>query len=92
MDTNPYQSPAETPKNEAKPRPIGWHPLTFAFIGFAAGTAIVAPLILSASFFDRLVAGAVLGGTAGAIIGLVHGFERRRITDSPRGQEGVENE
>ena len=92
MDPNPYQSPAETPQGNAKPRIAGWHPLTFAFIGFAAGTAVAAPLVLSASRLDRLIVGAVLGGTSGAIIGLVYGLERRRMADSPPGQEGAESE
>ena len=91
MDANPYQSPAESPKGGVEPPPAGWHPLTFAYSGFAIGTALVAPLVLAVNPFDRLIVGAAIGGPIGAILGFAFG-ERRRNAENFNGEEHAESE
>ncbi len=45
MDDNPYKSPQFV--GRAEPNPGTWHPLTWAVVGFAGGTGLMAPLFLS---------------------------------------------
>lgn len=92
MDVTPYKSPVDSPKRDSEPRPVGWHPLTFAILGFAIGTAVASQFVLSRNPFVRFFGGAIYGGTPGAIAGLAHGLRRHRIADSPPGQEGAESE
>lgn len=91
MDVNPYQSPAESHKRDAEKPAPGWHPLTFAFLGFAIGTALLAPLVLAVNPFDRLLVGAAIGGPMGAILGFAYD-ERRRKAENLNGEERVESE
>lgn len=92
MDVNPYKSPHDSRKDDSEPRAAGWHPLTFAFLGFAIGTAVASQFILSRDPFDRCLGGAFYGGTIGAILGLAHGLRRSRIAESPRREVSAENE
>lgn len=89
---NPYQSPAESPEDDAKPRRRRWHSITFAFLGFAIGTAVASQFVLSREPLARFFGGAIYGGTLGAIAGLTHGLRRRRISVSAQGEEGIESE
>ena len=79
MNVNPYKSPVDSPKGDSEPHPVGWHPLTFAILGFAIGTVVASPFVLSLDPLRRLIGGALYGGILGAIVGLVHGLERRRM-------------
>jgi hypothetical protein len=92
MDSNSYQSPAETPQRGAKRRPAGWHPLTFAILGFALGTAVASPFILSLDPVVRFYGGALYGGTLGAIAGLAHGLERRRKVRETLHEDDIKSE
>lgn len=78
MDVNPYKSPHDSRKDDSEPRPAGWHPLTFAFLGFAIGTAVASQFVLSRDPVDRFLGGALYGGTIGGIAGLTHGLQRHR--------------
>lgn len=65
----------EEPK-QTTPKPARWHPFTWAVIGLAVGTLIVAPLILSRDPQDRLRGGTLFGGVPGAVLGLAYGIGR----------------
>jgi hypothetical protein len=75
MDDNPYQSPRSP--GRAEPRPDTWHPLTWAVVGFAGGTGLMAPLFLSVDELTNLLCGMLSGGIIGAILGLAYGIKRR---------------
>ena len=92
MTVNPYQSPGGKCDRRPKPRPASWHPLTFAFLGFAIGTVIASPFVLSLDPFDRLLGGALYGGTLGAIAGLAHGLERRRMARRALHEDDIQSE
>lgn len=91
MDGNPYQSPAESPKGNAEPPPAGWHPLTFAFSGFAIGTAVASRFVLSLDPLHRFIGGVLYGGILGAIVGLAHGLERRRMARRSLHEDDIKN-
>jgi hypothetical protein len=79
MDDNPDASSLSAgplPRTPVKPGP--WHPLTWAVVGFAGGTLLAAPLVLSLDTRDQIAGGMMCGGPIGALIGLAHGVERRR--------------
>ena len=59
-----------------------WHPITWTIIGFALGTVLTAPLILSSNRRIQFLGGALFGGIPGAYIGLAVGVKRRRRTPS----------
>lgn len=92
MTVNPYKSPGGKCDKEPKPHPAGWHPLTFAFLGFAIGTVVASPFVLSLDPLRRLIGGALYGGILGGIVGLVHGLERRRMARGPLHEDDIENE
>jgi hypothetical protein len=76
MDDNPYQSPRSS--DRAEPKPGTWHPLTWALIGFAGGTGLTAPFVLSLDMPTKIQGGMLFGGIIGATLGLAHGISRRR--------------
>jgi len=76
MDENPYQSPRSP--GRAKPKPGSWHPLTWAVVGFAGGTLLMAPFVMSFDLPTKIQGGMIFGGIFGALWGLAHGMERRR--------------
>ena len=78
MGENPYKSPREAGAPPPERVLKTWHPLTWAVVGFAGGTLILTPLVLSIEFRDRLQGGMLMGGPIGALVGLAHGLERRR--------------
>jgi hypothetical protein len=80
MDENPYKSPVSVGKPPAEPMSGTFHPLTWALIGFAGGTGLTAPFILSIDLPTRIVGGMLHGGIIGAICGLRHGIRRRKAT------------
>ena len=89
MDPNPNDPPNQaTPPPETKQaaKCSTWHPLSWAMIGFAGGTLLVAPLILSLDATECLRGGAMFGGPLGAFCGLAHGVERRRNERRSRGE------
>lgn len=86
MDVNPYQSPGEQSENEAQSLGVDWRPFTYTLLGFASGTALLAPLVLAVNPFDRLIVGAAIGGPIGAILGFAYG-ERRRKAETFNGEE-----
>jgi hypothetical protein len=86
MLENPYRSPDELsspPTVEGKS--TTWHPLSWAVVGFAGGALLTAPFILCCDPTEALRGGAMFGGTLGALFGLGHGVERRRLERRSRG-------
>jgi hypothetical protein len=78
MDENPYQPPTSIGTRPAEPKPGTWHPLTWALIGFAGGTGLMAPFILSLDVPTKIQGGMLYGGILGAICGLAYGIKQRR--------------
>jgi len=76
MEENPYKSPQFL--GPAEPKPATWHPLTWAVVGFAGGTGLIAPFVLSLNMPTRIQGGMIYGGIIGAILGLAYGISRRR--------------
>lgn len=89
MKESPYHPPKQadaSPKKKRAPAYSTWHPLNWAVIGFAGGTLLVAPFILSLDSVEQLRGGAMFGGPLGAFCGLAHGAERRRNERRNRGE------
>lgn len=89
MQENPYDLPKQadaSPKEKRAPEHPTWHPLSWAVIGFAGGTLLVAPFILCLDSVEQLRGGAMFGGPLGAFLGLAHGVERRRNERRSRGE------
>jgi hypothetical protein len=78
MDENPYKSPASVGERLAEPKPGTWHSLTWAVVGFAGGTVLTAPFILSVDMPTKMQGGMLYGGIIGAMLGLAYGINRRR--------------
>jgi hypothetical protein len=53
-----------------------WHRFLWTLIGFAAGTGLAAPLILSIEPRDRVIGGMFYGGIPLGVVGLLYGRRR----------------
>jgi hypothetical protein len=78
MPENPYHSPTESSQFEPQTPDAGLQPFTCAVIGFAAGTLLVAPFVLSADQTVCLRGGAIFGGLPSAIVAFALAVRRRR--------------
>lgn len=85
-NVNPFQPPDTQIESEADSLGVDWRLFTYTLVGFAIGTALVAPLVLAVNPFDRLVVGAAIGGPIGAILGFAYG-ERRRKAENFNGRK-----
>lgn len=53
-----------------------WSAFMWAVIGFAGGTVVIAPLVLSTDFRQQLIGGMMWGGLPAGLYGFVHGLGR----------------
>jgi ribosomal protein L37AE/L43A len=93
MSDTSKESPVQPGQSQNRSSPNIQDPLTWAAIGFAVGTLALAPLILSIDIRDKLLGGAMVGGSLGALIGLAYGAMRRRnVTQERSAAESVHAE
>ena len=62
MDENPYKAPAEQGTKPLAQKDERWSPFTWGVVGFALGTLVASPLVLSVHRIDRAIGGAIFGG------------------------------
>ena len=78
MDENPFQAPRSADETPVSTNAAFGQTAAWAVIGFVIGTLAVAPFILSFALRDKLLGGAVFGGSLGALAGFLHGRRQRR--------------
>lgn len=86
MEANPYQSPSEFPAPRAKDH--RWHPATWGFINFAAGTVVASLFVLSHNRVDRAIGGAIFGGLPAGLYTFMSVVEKRRKEREERERRG----
>ena len=91
MNDSPQDSPDRPGQIPFAPRPGSPAPVTWASIGFAVGTLLFAPFILSVDLRGKLLGGAISGGTLGALIGLAYGAKRSRQSQQSAGANDQEH-
>src|SRR6516162_10158781 len=91
MNDTPNDSPDQPGRNQFLPQPGEPGPVAWASIGFAVGTLLFAPFILSVDLRGKLLGGAISGGTLGALIGLAYGAKRSRQSQQSAGANDQEH-
>ena len=78
MDENPYKAPVEFRAPRPAQKDQRWHPFTWGIVGFALGTLLFSPLVLSVDRIDRAIGGAIFGGIPAGLFVFLFVADKRR--------------
>lgn len=78
MDDNPYKAPAEQGIKPPGQKDERWSPITWSIVGFALGTLVVSPLVLSLDRIDKAIGGAIFGGIPTGLCVFLYVADQRR--------------
>jgi hypothetical protein len=73
---NPYKAPCESRREPSTSSQSAWTGFTWAVIGFAIGTILLSPLVLSSDPSVKVQGGMFLGGPLGALLGYLYGRKK----------------